>query len=96
MNNVNIQSLHFTANQDLKDFITEHVSKLSHFNNRIMGTDVCLKLDKSDTDENKVCEIKLIAPGKDFFAERRCESFEEAVRQTVHALREQISKHKFS
>jgi putative sigma-54 modulation protein len=94
MNNIRIQSPHFTPDQRLTDFVTGHVGKLSHFDNQIMESDVCLKLDKSDTTDNKVCEIRLKVPGNDFFAERSCHTFEEAVRQTVHALREQISKHK--
>ncbi|HXC05893.1 MAG TPA: ribosome-associated translation inhibitor RaiA [Bacteroidia bacterium] len=90
--NITIQSLHFTANQTLKDFVNEKMGKLEHVNNQITSGDVVLKLDKSDTDENKICEISLKAPGKDLFAKNQCATFEEAVNETVEALQKQLRK----
>lgn len=91
---INIQSLHFTPTQRLSDFVTEKVNKLSHFSDRIESGNVCLKLDKSDKTENKVCEILLVVPGNDLFAKRQCETFEEATNQTIEALQKQIRKMK--
>ena len=53
------QSLDFIASQDLTDFIKNKVAKLEYFYDEIIWSEVCLKLDKSDTRENKVCEISL-------------------------------------
>lgn len=89
-----IQTPHFKASDILRAFVNEKVNKLSHLNNRIIRTEVWLKLDKSDTDENKVCEVKLIVRGKELFAERRCHTFEEAIVNVVDALQEQIRKQK--
>jgi putative sigma-54 modulation protein len=90
--NINIQSLHFTANQTLTDYVNEKMGKLEHVNNQIVSGDVCLKLDKSDTDENKICEINLKTPGKDLFAKSQCATFEEAINDTVEALQKQLRK----
>ena len=89
---IKIQSLHFTPKQELTDFINEKVSKLSHFYHRIESGEICLKLDKSDKTENKICEIRLVVPGNDLFAKRQCKTFEEATNETIGALQKQIEK----
>jgi ribosomal subunit interface protein len=85
---------HFSMSTDLTDFTNEHVNKLGHFNDTIIDADVCLKLDKSDTTENKVCEIRLLVSGNDLFAKKQSHTFEEAIKQTTAALKEQIRKQK--
>lgn len=87
-----IQSLHFNSKPELNNFLTEKVNKLSHFHNKIESANVCLKLDKSDSNENKICEIKLAIPGNDLFVKRQCLTFEEAATQAVDALQNQIKK----
>jgi putative sigma-54 modulation protein len=89
-----IQSLHFTSNPKLNDFVTDKVNKLSHFYERIESADVSLKLDKSDITKDKVCEIRLAVAGGDLFAKSRQESFEEATIEAVKALQQQIQKMK--
>lgn len=89
-----IQSLHFTANETLLDFVTKKVNELSHYHDKIVSADVYLKLDKSDVLENKVCEIKLLIPGHDLFAKKEATSFEAATVNAVEALHRQIEKAK--
>ena len=88
------QSLDFTASQELTDFIKNKVAKLEYFYDEIICSEVCLKLDKSDTKENKVCEIRLAIPGNDLLASAQCKTFEEAAAQCVEALEKQIKKRK--
>ena len=90
--NIKIQSLHFTPHKKLNDFVNKKVSRLSHLYDRIESSEVCLKLDKSDKTENKVCEIRLIIPGNDLFAKRQSKTFEEATNETIEALQKQIEK----
>ena len=80
-----LQSLDFTASQELTDYKQSKVEKLEHLYNEIIWSEVCLKLDKSDTKENKVCEIRLAIPGNDLLASAQCKTFEEAVPQCVEA-----------
>jgi putative sigma-54 modulation protein len=91
---INIQSIHFTEHSDLHNFVMDKVAKLDRFNNDILSGEVCLKLDKSSTKENKICEIKLVIPGNDLFAKKQCATFEEATAQAVDALHHQLQKHK--
>lgn len=89
---IDIQSLHFNSKIELNNFVTEKINKLSHFHNKIESANVCLKIDKSDSRENKVCEIKLAVPGKDLFVKKQCETFEEATTKAIDALQNQIGK----
>lgn len=91
---IKIQSLHFKANNLLEEYVQNKVSKLSHLNEGIISGDVCLKLDKSTKEDNKVCEIRLSVPGNDLFAKRQCKTFEEATNETVDALQQQLKKRK--
>jgi putative sigma-54 modulation protein len=91
---VNIQSVHFDADQKLIDFIEGKVLKLTSQYDKIIETDVTLRIDKATNNENKIAEIRLHVPGNDLYAKRQCKSFEEATDQSVDALKNQIIKHK--
>lgn len=91
---IKIQSLHFKANELLEEYVQKKLNRLTRLDKRILSADVCLKLDKSDKTENKVCEIKLSVRGKDLFAKRQCKTFEEATNEAVDALQQQIKKRK--
>jgi putative sigma-54 modulation protein len=91
---VNIQSVHFDADQKLIDFIEGKISKLIGQYDKIIETDVTLRLDKATNNENKIAEIRLHVPGNDLYAKRQCKSFEEAIDQSIDALKNQIIKHK--
>lgn len=91
---VQVQSIHFDADVKLIQFIEDKISKLALFHDRIIRSEVFLRIDKSDIMENKVAEIKISVPGKELFASKQCKSFEEATDNAVEALRRQITKHK--
>jgi len=89
-----IQAPDIKIQAELNDFITEKVSKLERFTDGILESRVLLKVDKSDSRENKICEIKLVVRGHDLFASRQNKSFEEATIEAVEALRKQIESRK--
>jgi putative sigma-54 modulation protein len=91
---VNVQSVHFDADQKLLDFIESRMGKLSHTFDTIHEADVTLRLDKASNNENKIAEIKLHVSGNDLFAKRQCKTFEEATDQCSEALKQQLAKHK--
>jgi putative sigma-54 modulation protein len=91
---ITIQSPDFRADQKLLDLISEKVQKLGKFSDRIHEASVTLKLDRSETKENKICEIKLGIPGNDLFAIKQCKTFEEAAAKTSDALKSQIESWK--
>jgi len=91
---VNITSVHFKADKKLEDFIEKKVNKLSITNEEVLGTEVRLKLDKSENRENKIAEIKVNLKGQQMFAKKQSKTFEEATDTAVEALRRQLIKHK--
>jgi putative sigma-54 modulation protein len=93
--NVNVQSIHFDADSKLVDFIQDKLDKLSQFHDNIISGDVFLRLSHDrEGRENKLVEIRLNAPGQDLFSSRRAKTFEEAVVNTVDALRSQVERSK--
>ena len=62
-----INTVHFTADEKLVEFIREKVSKLEMMYDQIISSEVYLRLDKSDTNENKIAEVKVHIPGNPLF-----------------------------
>lgn len=89
-----IQSPSFHASDKLIDFAEDKVSKLAQFSDRIIDAQIVLKVDRSDTKNNKLCEIRLSIPGNDLFASKQCASFEEALLTTIEALKQQLTSWK--
>lgn len=92
--NVKIQSVKFDADSKLIEFVEHKLSKLDRFAERATGADVILKLDKDFEKGNKVATITIHMPGEELVADGRAKTFEEAVDETVEALKRQIEKFK--
>ncbi len=91
---ITIQTPGFNAKQELTGFIHEKLEKLGLFNDEVVSTEVCLKLDNSSTKGNKLCDIRLVIPGNDMLASARCKTFEEATVQAIDAAAKQINSKK--
>ncbi len=91
---VRVQSIHFDADQKLLQFVNDKVDKLTQFFDDIIDSEVFLRIDKADTTENKIAEIRINTPGKTMFAKEQCKTFEEATDNAVEAMRRQMTKHK--
>ncbi|MDQ6901780.1 MAG: HPF/RaiA family ribosome-associated protein [Bacteroidota bacterium] len=91
---INLQSLHFKASDNLKEFVDEKVSKLSHFDDKIISADVTLFADDGKSAENKVCEIRLVVPGYDDFVKKNGESYEAATLEAVDTLQKILRRKK--
>lgn len=89
-----VNTVHFTADKKLVDFIHDKVKKLELMNNDIISSEVYLRLDKNDVKENKIAEVKISIPGHELFAKKQCKSFEEAADLAVSALKKQVEKKK--
>lgn len=89
---VNVHSIQFKADAKLIGFIQTKLDKLQLFHDKMVGAEVYLKLDKNHELGNKIAEIKINVPGRELFAKRQSNSFEESTDQVVEALRRQIHK----
>jgi len=91
---ITVQSIHFTADKGLLEFIQKKVDKLDTFHDHIINGEVYLKLENVEDEANKISEIKIMLPGNQLFAKEQCKTFEEATDLVVESLRKQIEKHK--
>lgn len=91
---VTINAVKFRPDQKLEDFVNDKVSKLERQAAGLLGAEVTLKVDKPESENNKIAEIKIVIAGKDLFASKQADSFEEAVMLSIDALKTQISKFK--
>lgn len=89
-----IETPHFRARKSLLAFVLEKVGKLELLTGNIIESRVFMKLDKTGSWDNKVCEIQLFVPGNELFASSQGSTFEEAVMQTIEALRRQVDRWK--
>lgn len=91
---IRIQSIHFDAAEHLQAFIQKRVAKLEKFYDDIKSVEVVLKVVKPEVADNKEAGIKVNVPNSDFYANKICDSFEEAVDLCVEALEKQMMKRK--
>lgn len=91
---ISINSVHFKADKKLEDFITQKVEKLCSKYPDVIGSEVNLKLDNTDTPENKIVDIRIMIRGNDLYASKESKSFEEATDNAIDALKKQMEKSK--
>ncbi len=93
MIDVRIQSVGFEVRESLKGFIQTKANKLERFYDNIQKVEVSLKL-KPDPADNKEASIRIHVPGTELYANKVCDSFEEAVDVVLDALTKQLIKYK--
>lgn len=92
---IQIQSLHFTADKKLLDFIGKKLNKLDQYYDRIIDSDVILSLDNLNTQiKDKVVVIKTKIPGSTLIAKERAKVFEESVDMAIESLKRQLERYK--
>ncbi|QFZ55009.1 ribosome-associated translation inhibitor RaiA [Oceanihabitans sp. IOP_32] len=91
---VNTQSINFTADQKLIDFIQKRMDKLDMYYDKVIKSDVYLKVENTSERENKIFEAKLSVPGDSFVVKKQCKTFEEGVDMAVSSLERQLKKRK--
>ena len=92
--NTIINTAKFTADEKLEKFINDKVAKLDRLIDRAVKCEVFLKIDKPESENNKIAEMRLYVPGNDLFVIKQADSFEQAVADCVDALKVQIEKYK--
>jgi putative sigma-54 modulation protein len=93
--NINIQTVHFDADEKLLELVNKKVQRLAHFHDRITKVDVYLKLDNLvHAIKDKVVEIKVHIPKKDCFVKATSKTFEESFDHAFESIVNQIKKTK--
>uniref|UniRef100_A0A0P6IKZ1 Xaa-pro dipeptidase n=1 Tax=Daphnia magna TaxID=35525 RepID=A0A0P6IKZ1_9CRUS len=91
---VNLQAVNFNVDRKLVDFVQEKVDKLEKYYDKIISSDVFLRLENTSDKENKTVEIKINVPGDDFVVKKTAKSFEEGVDLAIDSLERVIVKRK--
>lgn len=89
-----INAVKFSPEEKLQNFVNEKVGKLERLLPEALQADVTLKIDKPETNNNKIADVRLVVSGKDLFVTKQADSFEEAVMLSIDALKTQIGKFK--
>jgi len=93
--NVNIQTVHFDADQKLIGYVREKLMKLKNFNDRIIEVKVFLKLDNVvHAIKDKIAEIRVHIPRQNFFVKSSSKSFEVSFDDAFESMIAQIKKNK--
>ncbi|MBR5778792.1 MAG: ribosome-associated translation inhibitor RaiA [Bacteroidales bacterium] len=92
--NIQINAIKFKADSKLEKFVTDKVTKLERSFDNITSCEVSLKVEKPESDNNKIVEIQLVLPGQTLFNSKQADSFEEATLAAVDATKNQLSKYK--
>jgi putative sigma-54 modulation protein len=91
---VNTQSVNFTADKKLIDFIQKRMDKLELFYDKVIQADVYLKVENTSDKENKIFEARVEVPGDTFIVKKQCKSFEEGADTAAASLERQLKKRK--
>lgn len=91
---ITIQSINFTADQGLLDYITKKIQKLSTFYNDVVDAIVYLKVEHDSQNNNKLLEVKMNVQNNSLFVTERCRTFECAIDLAFESMKVQLKKYK--
>ena len=91
---VNTQSVNFNADPKLINFIQKRMDKLDLFYDKVIQSDVYLKVQNTSDKENKIFEARVHVPGNSFVVKKQCKTFEEGTDMAVSSLERQLKKRK--
>jgi len=91
---VNVQSVNFNADESLIQFVEKKINSLEKYYDKIVGSEVFLKVQQTSDKENKLVDIKLNIPGNDLVVKKQCKTFEEGVMLAADSLKRQLTKEK--
>jgi len=91
---VNAQSVNFNADVKLINFVQNRLNKLELFYDKVISSDVYLKVENTSSKENKIVEIKVHVPKDKFIVKKQCKSFEAAVDAACGSLERRLVKRK--
>jgi putative sigma-54 modulation protein len=91
---VNVHAVNFTVDVKLVGFVQERMDRLEKYYDKVVSSDVFLKVEKTSEKENKIAEIKIHVPGDEFIVKKQCKTFEEAVDQSAESIERFLIKRK--
>ena len=90
--NISINAVKFKADPKLEKFINDKVAKIDRIVDNATKCEIILKVEKPESENNKIAEISLTLPGQTLFNAKQADTFEEAIDNCVDALKRQLEK----
>jgi putative sigma-54 modulation protein len=91
---VNVHAVNLAVDKKLVEYVQERMDRLEKYYDKVVSSDVYLKVEKTSKKENKVAEIKVNVPGDDFVVKKQCKTFEEAIELSAETLERLLIKRK--
>lgn len=91
---ITVHSIGLTPHEPLQEFLEKKMNKLNTFYDKIQACEVFLKVENSNSKENKTTEIILNIPGDDIVVKKTAASFEESVDLCVDVAKKLLIKKK--
>ncbi|MDX1470422.1 MAG: HPF/RaiA family ribosome-associated protein [Flavobacteriaceae bacterium] len=91
---VDTQSVNFQADQKLINFIQKRMEKLETYYDKVIQSNVYLKVDNTSAKENKIFEARVKVPGDSFVVKKQCKTFEEGADTAISSLARKLKKRK--
>lgn len=91
---IHLESVRFTADQKLIDYINKKLSKLDQFFDKIVDVQVILKLENSGQVKDKVIEARINVPGDTLICKNADKSFEASIDIVADNLKRQLVRFK--
>ncbi len=92
--NATIQSVNFTADQKLINFIQKRLDKLEQFNDGIVNGSVFLKVEPDHERGNKKVEMLVHVRGQELMVKKVARTFEAATDLCAEAMRRRLKRQK--
>ena len=89
-----VQSVNFNADKELVEFVEKKIDNLEKYYDKIVDSEVFLKVQQTSEKENKIVEVKINVPGDEFIVKKACKSFEEGTVLAVDSLKRQLNRRK--
>ena len=91
---ITVHSIGLTPHEPLQEFLEKKLNKLDTFYDKIQACEVFLKVENSNSKENKTAEIILNIPGDDIVVKKIAASFEESIDLCVDVAKKLLIKKK--
>ena len=91
---VDVQSVNFNVDKSLIQFIEKKINSLEKYYDKIVTSEVFLKVQQTSEKENIVVEIKLNIPGNDIVVKKQSKTFEEATMLATDTLKRKLTQKK--
>lgn len=88
-----IQSIDFTAGEELESYVKEKMQKLDRLDDKVIRARVKLEKGQGNTN-NHLCDVRIEVPGNDHIVKKSGNSYQEALLVAIDTLQDVMRRSK--